>query len=696
MPESPDALVTMAEATPLARDGVTELARAAPPAQLVEALERALDGAKLQGATGLALAIGVTGARIPAALALRLVPDLETIELLPAIAALIEGDRVAALVDLAAGDRLSWEREALVLYFAVRLLDGAEPPPRLVARLRTLLREPLSDEAAMLAAMTAAVLNDPSVNAVAGPLTALGALGRAKRLDVSLWQSFTAPVLDALPEREARLVTGYTVVRTEPKVSRNDPCPCGSGRKYKKCCAGKEQAAPARRSVVEQFRELGPRAPRAQQQLFERMRAGDLEQLDPAELTALQLIDAARKLALHHRWDAAERFVDALATRQDAAADDVQGARIDLFESAIEAGQVDLAERQLAGLTSDERDRMVIDARLALARNAPDALERLETALRVGHLDEPGILVICAFALLRHAPALGILAARGAMSADHLLDADSLLTGIGRARDVLGLPAAEPWEHVFGLLLEERSGEIAREAESEEQERRDAQVDELRTELRAASDRARRLDADLAKRERQLEGVSGERERLAAMVEAQQSGDDRARVAQLEEERQRLRMKIAELKGEVAQGVAQRSELRQKLARSADERKRSIVAAAPQQTHDVLAADDAEGDAVESRPRRILVPQFSGSASRSLAAVPAGVAADALQETAHLAGGNDRAWRGAKHMRRAHDVLTVRVGRSWRLLFRMSDDRLDVLDLVHRRELDNALARLAR
>jgi len=26
------------------------------------------------------------------------------------------------------------------------------------------------------------------------------------------------------------------VVREEPKVGRNDPCPCGSGKKYKKCC----------------------------------------------------------------------------------------------------------------------------------------------------------------------------------------------------------------------------------------------------------------------------------------------------------------------------------------------------------------------------------------------------------------------------------------------------------------------------
>jgi uncharacterized protein YchJ len=25
------------------------------------------------------------------------------------------------------------------------------------------------------------------------------------------------------------------------KVGRNDPCPCGSGKKYKKCCLGKDE-----------------------------------------------------------------------------------------------------------------------------------------------------------------------------------------------------------------------------------------------------------------------------------------------------------------------------------------------------------------------------------------------------------------------------------------------------------------------
>ena len=30
--------------------------------------------------------------------------------------------------------------------------------------------------------------------------------------------------------------SNVTDIRTHTKVGRNDPCPCGSGKKYKKCC----------------------------------------------------------------------------------------------------------------------------------------------------------------------------------------------------------------------------------------------------------------------------------------------------------------------------------------------------------------------------------------------------------------------------------------------------------------------------
>ena len=45
------------------------------------------------------------------------------------------------------------------------------------------------------------------------------------------------PPAGASPMSEALNRRGVTVVRSQPKVGRNDPCPCGSGKKYKHCHA---------------------------------------------------------------------------------------------------------------------------------------------------------------------------------------------------------------------------------------------------------------------------------------------------------------------------------------------------------------------------------------------------------------------------------------------------------------------------
>ena len=36
------------------------------------------------------------------------------------------------------------------------------------------------------------------------------------------------------------------------KVGRNDPCPCGSGRKFKRCCLGKQQTAATNLTKIQQ------------------------------------------------------------------------------------------------------------------------------------------------------------------------------------------------------------------------------------------------------------------------------------------------------------------------------------------------------------------------------------------------------------------------------------------------------------
>ena len=37
-------------------------------------------------------------------------------------------------------------------------------------------------------------------------------------------------------EQTAGMPKVETVVHEGPRIGRNDPCPCGSGKKYKKCC----------------------------------------------------------------------------------------------------------------------------------------------------------------------------------------------------------------------------------------------------------------------------------------------------------------------------------------------------------------------------------------------------------------------------------------------------------------------------
>jgi hypothetical protein len=44
------------------------------------------------------------------------------------------------------------------------------------------------------------------------------------------------PIAPDPPQKVEAPKTPKPIQREQPKVGRNDPCPCGSGKKYKKCC----------------------------------------------------------------------------------------------------------------------------------------------------------------------------------------------------------------------------------------------------------------------------------------------------------------------------------------------------------------------------------------------------------------------------------------------------------------------------
>lgn len=54
-----------------------------------------------------------------------------------------------------------------------------------------------------------------------------------------IFEKFEKPNLRPLPDKPFQF-GGSNVIEKKEKIGRNDPCPCGSGKKYKKCCLGKE------------------------------------------------------------------------------------------------------------------------------------------------------------------------------------------------------------------------------------------------------------------------------------------------------------------------------------------------------------------------------------------------------------------------------------------------------------------------
>ena len=86
------------------------------------------------------------------------------------------------------------------------------------------------------------------------------------------------------------------------KIGRNDPCPCGSGQKYKRCCLPRDEAAAAADRAAAPTPEAAPALPP-----FEIV--SEDEGLDEASNVVIDLIDAGRlDEAEHAAQDLLERY----------------------------------------------------------------------------------------------------------------------------------------------------------------------------------------------------------------------------------------------------------------------------------------------------------------------------------------------------------------------------------------------------
>ena len=79
-----------------------------------------------------------------------------------------------------------------------------------------------------------------------------------------------------------------------PKPGRNDPCPCGSGKKYKLCCLEKDRAAEFAPAIAQRVALQARKADQAAQRIDRQTTLQEAQALDAASNAVVDLVHAGR------------------------------------------------------------------------------------------------------------------------------------------------------------------------------------------------------------------------------------------------------------------------------------------------------------------------------------------------------------------------------------------------------------------
>ena len=114
--------------------------------------------------------------------------------------------------------------------------DKAAPKPETKNSKKESIEERIEREIDALPAMLKGKLKDPEIKKrfidIAKRMEKDGVDFKSIR-QMKKWMKEHEAELKAEQSGTAKV---ETVVLEGPKIGRNDPCPCGSGKKYKKCC----------------------------------------------------------------------------------------------------------------------------------------------------------------------------------------------------------------------------------------------------------------------------------------------------------------------------------------------------------------------------------------------------------------------------------------------------------------------------
>ena len=561
----------------------------------------------------------------------------------------LEGDVPGALLAAVHTRKLGWDLGGVALLLAAVIARKTHQPDPdgLWRQARKLARKQPGGLAQRALHALTTLTDDPGLE------DALGDIDAPNALRADLETLLERPVLSSVPALPSADVDG-PVARAAHKVGRNDLCPCGSEQKYKNC---HEATDLARRSdpspvagVTGAELEDNPHLGLTIDRLLV-LRPHTLARLQATRLTASWVPLFLDRLLFFREVDALHR---AYATLDDPALDEVLDEHI---AAATWDGDLALAHQLVRHHHGTPNLPPWV---LGVLVSTP--LEHIDLAEELAREDLDGLPIAAAYTLLHSPwPALGVLVARAILPFVDNEQAEPLLTELLEARDHLGL---SPWDPVDDVLYHLRHGHSVET---------DQDLEELSTALAQEQSALRAAHW-------QLQQLQSEAASTAEHIPQTHSPTAPPAADPI------LLDRIRTLKSELKERHAERNALRRALATE-----RSQARETPGVSETQPSTPDTESPVSDGRLR---IPVFGDLFRDAMVQVPQAVARSAVEKAAQIAAGRAGAFIETRRLRGQHGLWRAKVGRSYRMLFRLTDNTVDVLDLVHRQDLDKRLRQL--
>jgi hypothetical protein len=515
--------------------------------------------------------------------------------------------------------------------------------------------------------------------------------------NIPYWTELQLP--DLLPEHRPRTIVGgdYTVRRPIPKLGRNDPCHCGSGKKYKKCCYLKDQEllrdasqyAGATRSELKSKPGLVD-----DPDVIYNMRAYELKRLKPSELGENQLLTGYQcALAYGLRELAFDMLVECERRPGERGFD--PGHFEDLIDRVLEAGDLDLARKIRDHCGEHTWYRLhAIQFRFDLLEN-PERFEPLEHDCRKSvsgiqdeetKVDEPLIRLVYDFA--SRYPAMAIVFARAAIASnpDRELDNDLLLDIIRDARLDLDLePWNDPAESLLDWIEDRTQRKEKAEAENEEVKRLSGRLEAARAALTEKKQALHEMEQTVKELGKKSEAAREPSRKDAAGG----YGLDTAALQEREETLQRLRFQVASLKAEIGKQQEQRGQLRKML----EEERKKLSALSTQQAP-VEQADPDEEAVIVTPSGKPTLPEYTDAFRKTCESLPPALAARAILAVGRFAAHENAIWRQTKPIKRLPEHYRIRINLDYRMIVHWRPGKsLRILDVIPRQDLESWIKR---